>query len=289
MKWQDLRKRDNVEDVRGGGGGRRTSPGAVGGGIGLGALLLAVIGGLIFGVDPSTILNGMQGGSAAAPGGQVEEAPINDEDAAFVKSILGDTEDTWNAIFQTQMGSKYPAPKLVLFSGQVRSACGFAQSAMGPFYCPADQKVYLDMSFFSQIKAASGPNADFARAYAIAHEVGHHIQNVIGVMDKVNAQKQQSDEVTGNALSVRVELQADCFAGVWGNHTAQKGILDKQDLVAAMNTAAQIGDDYLQKRAQGHTVPESWTHGSSEQRVKWFTIGLKTGDVNQCNTFIADP
>jgi hypothetical protein len=261
----------------------------IGGGVGIGALLLALIGGLIFGVDPSSILSGMQGGSAPAPGGQVEEAPINDEEAAFVRSILGDTEDTWNAIFQKQMGSAYPAPKLVLFSGQVRSACGAASASMGPFYCPADQKVYLDMSFFSQIKAAAGPNADFARAYAIAHEVGHHIQNVIGVMDKVNAQKQQVDEVTSNQLSVRVELQADCFAGVWGHHTARKTELTKQDLTLALNTAAQIGDDYLQKRAQGHTVPESWTHGSSEQRMKWFTIGLKTGDVNQCNTFIADP
>jgi uncharacterized protein len=232
----------------------------------------------------------MQGGSAAAPGGQVEEAPAqDDQESEFVKKILGDTEDTWNAVFQKQMGSKYPAPKLVLFSGQTRSGCGAAQQQMGPFYCPVDQKVYLDMGFFRQIQAAGGEHAEFARAYAIAHEVGHHIQNVIGVMDKVNAQRQQSDEATSNALSVRVELQADCFAGVWGHYTAQKGVLDKQDLTAALNTAAQIGDDYLQKRAQGYSSPETWTHGSSQQRVKWFTLGLKSGDVNQCNTFIADP
>ena len=288
MKWQDLRKSENVEDVRG--SGRRTSPAVVGGGIGLGAIFIALIGSVLFGLDPTTILSGMQGGSAgAAPGGQVEEAPVNDQESEFVKKILGDTEDTWNAIFQKQMGSRYPAPKLVLFSGQTRSGCGAAQQQMGPFYCPVDQKVYLDMGFFRQIQAAAGEHADFARAYAIAHEVGHHIQNVIGVMDKVNAQRQNADEETSNALSVRVELQADCFAGVWGHFTAQKGVLDKQDLTAALNTAAQIGDDYLQKQSRGYSSPETWTHGSSQQRVKWFTVGLKGGDINQCNTFIANP
>ena len=285
MTWQDLRKSDNVEDVR---GGSRVGP-RVAGGVGIGALFIALIAGAIFGVDPSTILNGLGGGGSAAPGGQVESAPINDQESAFVKSILGDTEDTWNAIFQKQVGSRYPAPKLVLFSEQTTSGCGAAQQQMGPFYCPVDQKVYLDMGFFQEIQAAAGENADFARAYAIAHEVGHHIQNVLGIMDKVNAQRQSADEVTANALSVRIELQADCFAGVWGHFTAQKGILDKQDLTAALNTASQIGDDYLQKRARGRTSPESWTHGSSQQRVKWFTVGLKSGDINQCNTFIPNP
>ena len=285
MKWQDMRQSDNVEDVRGGNRGGRAPRGAMAGGIGLGGILLALIGSLIFGLNPADILSTVSGGSTEPDPGTSQAAPINDEDSAFVRSVLGDTEDVWKAVFQKQLGQQYPPPKLVLFNDAVRSACGAAQQQMGPFYCPADQKVYLDMGFFKHIRAAAGKNDEFARAYAIAHEVGHHIQNVTGIMDKVQAQRQQVDEATSNNLSVRLELQADCLAGVWGHFTARRNLIDREDLQDALNTAAQIGDDYLQKQARGATSPESWTHGSSEQRMRWFTAGLKSGDINQCNTF----
>ena len=285
MKWQDMRKSDNVEDIRGGGGGRAPRS-AMLGGVGLGGILLALVGSLIFGLNPADILSTMSGdGGTTVDTGPSQSAPINDEANLFVSKILGDTEDVWNAIFQKQLGQKYQPPKLVLFSDSTRSACGAAQQQMGPFYCPNDQKVYLDMGFFSAIQATAGEHSEFARAYAIAHEVGHHIQNLTGIMDKVQAQRQQADEATSNNLSVRLELQADCFAGVWGHFSARRNLLDRNDLQVALNTAAQIGDDYLQKQARGRTSPETWTHGSSEQRMRWFTTGLKTGDMNQCNTF----
>jgi len=281
MKWQDLRKSSNVEDRRGSSVGR----GAAVGGLGIGGVVLVIIFALVTGMNPAEVLNTVQQ-SAPPPSGSESSAPIDDADSQFVRGILGDTEDVWTNVFKTQLNNQdYPEPTLVLFSGAVNSACGSANSAMGPFYCPSDAKVYLDMAFFSEIQATAGPNSEFARAYAIAHEVGHHIQNVLGIMDKVNAQQQSADKVTANDLSVRIELQADCFAGVWGHFTAQRGIIDKQDITAAMNTASQIGDDYLQRQSQGRVVPESFTHGSSEQRVSWFTKGLKTGDINQCNTF----
>ncbi len=282
MKWQDMRKSDNVEDVRGGRRGGRSV--AVGGGVGLGAILLALIGSAIFGINPADILNTV-GGGTVVDNGPAQTAPINDEDNQFVRSVLGDTEDVWKAVFQKQLNQQYPPPKLVLFDGATQSGCGAAQQQMGPFYCPVDEKVYLDMGFFSQIRATAGEHSEFARAYAIAHEVGHHIQNVTGIMDKVQAQRQKVDEETSNNLSVRLELQADCFAGVWGHYTARRQLIDKNDLTAALNTAAQIGDDYLQKQARGYSSPETWTHGSSEQRVRWFTTGLKGGDINQCDTF----
>ncbi len=288
MKWQDMRKSDNVEDVRGGGRGSRVPRGAMAGGIGLGGILLALIGSLIFGMNPADVLSTVSGGSSAAPAdsGPAQGVPITDEDNQFVSKILGDTEDVWTALFKKQLGQQYQPPKLVLFSDATRSACGAAQQQMGPFYCPNDQKVYLDMGFFSQIRATAGDKAEFARAYAIAHEVGHHIQNLIGIMDKVQAQRQQVDEATSNGLSVRLELQADCFAGVWGHYSASRKLIDRQDLELALNTASQIGDDYLQKQARGRaSSPETWTHGSSQQRMQWFTIGLKSGDMNQCNTF----
>lgn len=286
MKWQDMRKSDNVEDVRGGGGGRRAPRGAMAGGIGLGGILLALIGSLIFGLNPADILSTVSSGdSTTIDNSPAQSAPINDEDNQFVSKILGDTEDVWGALFQKQLGQQYQPPKLVLFSGATQSACGAAQQQMGPFYCPNDQKVYLDMGFFSAIRATAGDHAEFARAYAIAHEVGHHIQNLTGIMDKVQAQRQQVDEATSNGLSVRLELQADCFAGVWGHYSASRKLIDRQDLEAALNTAAQIGDDYLQKQSRGRTSPETWTHGSSQQRMKWFTAGLKDGDMNKCDTF----
>jgi uncharacterized protein len=280
MKWRDMRRSSNVQDVRGGGRSR----GRAAGGVGIGGIVLALLASLIFGIDPGTILVGLQGGDVA-PSGQIEVAPINDRDADFVKAVLGDTEDVWSQVFRTQVGAAYQPPKLVLFNGAVDSACGFAEAATGPFYCPRDQKVYLDMSFFQQVKAAAGPDADFARSYAIAHEIGHHIQDLLGISDQVRQLQSRSDEATRNNLSVRQELQADCFAGIWGGSTAQRGLVDEQGIKGAIDTAAQIGDDYLQRRGRGYVVPESFTHGSSEQRVNWFIAGLKTGDIQKCDTF----
>jgi uncharacterized protein len=275
-----MRRSSNVEDVRGGG----RSPVRAAGGVGIGGIVLALLASLIFGIDPGTVLVGLQGGEVSQPS-QVEVAPINDRDSDFVKAVLGDTEDVWSQVFQKQVGAAYQPPKLVLFRDAVDSACGFAEAATGPFYCPRDQKVYLDMSFFQQVRAAAGENADFARAYAIAHEIGHHIQQTLGVSDQVRQLQNRSDEATRNNLSVRLELQADCFAGIWGSSTAQRGLVDDQSIKGAMDTAAQIGDDYLQRQGRGYVVPESFTHGSSEQRVNWFSRGLKTGDIQQCDTF----
>jgi uncharacterized protein len=280
MKWRNMRRSSNVQDVRGGG----RSPVRAAGGVGIGGIVLALLASLIFGIDPSTVLVGLQGGDTSAPS-EVQVAPINDRDSDFVKAVLGDTEDVWSQVFQKQVGEAYQPPKLVLFNGSVDSACGFAEAATGPFYCPRDQKVYLDMSFFQQVKATAGADADFARSYAIAHEIGHHIQTLLGVSDQVRQLQNRSNEVTSNDLSVRLELQADCFAGVWGNSTAQRGLIDEQSIKGALDTAAQIGDDYQQRRARGYVVPESFTHGSSEQRVNWFSRGLKTGDIQQCDTF----
>jgi uncharacterized protein len=280
MKWRDMRRSSNVQDVRGGGRSR----GRAAGGVGIGGIVLALLASLIFGIDPGTVLVGLQGGDVAPPG-QIEVAPINDRDSDFVKAVLGDTEDVWSQVFRTQVGAAYQPPKLVLFNGAVDSACGFAEAATGPFYCPRDQKVYLDMSFFQQVKAAAGPDADFARSYAIAHEIGHHIQGLLGISDQVRQLQSRSDEATRNNLSVRQELQADCFAGIWGGSTAQRGLVNEEGIKGALDTAAQIGDDYLQRRGRGYVVPESFTHGTSEQRVNWFIRGLKTGDIQQCDAF----
>jgi uncharacterized protein len=280
MRWRNMRRSSNVEDVRGGG----RSPVRAAGGVGIGGIVLALLASLIFGIDPGTVLVGLQGGEVSQPS-QVQVAPINDRDSDFVKAVLGDTEDVWSQVFQKQVGAAYQPPKLVLFRDAVDSACGFAEAATGPFYCPRDQKVYLDMSFFQQVRAAAGENADFARAYAIAHEIGHHIQQTLGISDQVRQLQNRSDEATRNNLSVRLELQADCFAGIWGSSTAQRGLVDDQSIKGAMDTAAQIGDDYLQRQGRGYVVPESFTHGSSEQRVNWFSRGLKTGDIQQCDTF----
>ncbi|NJR40730.1 MAG: neutral zinc metallopeptidase [Leptolyngbyaceae cyanobacterium CSU_1_4] len=280
MKWRNMRRSSNVQDVRG--GGRSTARTA--GGVGIGGVVLALLASLVFGVDPSTVLSGLEGGDLSAPS-NVQEAPIDDRDSDFVRAVLGDTEDVWSQVFRKQVGAEYQPPKLVLFSGSVNSACGFAEAATGPFYCPPDQKVYLDMSFFQRVQATAGADADFARSYAIAHEIGHHIQTLLGVSEQVRQLQSRSDEATSNDLSVRLELQADCFAGVWGNSTAQRGLINEQAIKGALDTAAQIGDDYLQRRGRGYVVPESFTHGSSEQRVSWFSRGLKTGDIQQCDTF----
>ena len=287
MKWDEMRESDNVEDERGGSSKSNLSAGGMLGGLGAGGAVIAVIAGLIFNVDPAQILRFLNNGQTNAPASQgVVKAPVNDRDSAFVKSILGDTEDTWQKIFKQQLNTNYQAPKLVLFDGSVSSACGSADTASGPFYCPADKKVYLDMGFFKYLEATAGSDADFARSYAIAHEVGHHIQNLRGTSGKVRQLQSSSGKTKANELSVRTELQADCLAGVWGHFTAQRGLITDQDVTKALNAATQIGDDYLQKQSKrGHVIPESFTHGTSQQRVTWFKRGLETGDINQCDTF----
>ncbi|MER3483327.1 MAG: neutral zinc metallopeptidase [Meiothermus sp.] len=288
MKWDEMRESQNVEDQRGQSFG---GLGGLGGGmrLGIGGIILVVIGSLIFGLNPLQVLSLLSGGGGTLSSPQVNSQPVdsNDPTAKFTRSVLGDTEDTWSQIFQRQLKAQYEPARLVLFSGGVDSACGFAETAMGPFYCPRDQKVYLDMEFFRRIEAAAGPNADFARAYAIAHEIGHHVQDLLGISDQVQRKMQSSDQATANSYSVRLELQADCFAGVWGHYTQERGLINDQDVTQALNTAAQIGDDYLQKQSTGRVVPDAFTHGSSQQRVNWFGRGFRSGDINQCNTFAA--
>ena len=284
MRQDDGRESENIEDRRGLGRsfGRRGFPGG-----GLGMAAAAVIA-LLLGVDPRVVLNTVGQLSSLAPpqaNGPVQSSPEEERLKKFMSVVLADTEDTWGAIFQ-QLGRRYEDPKLVLFSGQVQSACGFAQAAMGPFYCPGDHKLYLDMSFFNDLSARYNAPGDFAQAYVVAHEVGHHVQNLLGIANQVQAAQQRASEIQGKQLQVRMELQADCFAGVWANKANQfRNILEPGDLEEALGAASGVGDDRLQKQSQGYVVPESFTHGSSEQRMRWFTIGAKTGDLKQCDTF----
>lgn len=283
MKWEGDRQSDKVEDRRGGGGGF----GFGGRTIGIGTLVLALIGGAIFGVDPGTILNLLGGGGAPVAVQQGRAEPANDRETQFVRTTLAYTEDAWAELFREQ-GARYTPATLVLFSGRTGTACGAGQSATGPFYCPADSKVYIDLGFFRLMQQRFGVSGEFAQAYVIAHEVGHHVQNLLGLSGQVHAAQQRASEAEGNALSVRLELQADCFAGVWANRTNRKEqILEQGDVEAALNAATAIGDDALQKQAQGVVVPDSFTHGSSAQRVRWFSRGLETGQVESCNTFAA--
>ncbi|MBC3421148.1 neutral zinc metallopeptidase [Pseudomonas sp. RW3S2] len=291
MDWRKGRRSDNVVDARGegGGGGMRFGGGK---GLGLGAVLLIVGIGWLTGQDPLQILGQLAGQmeqQQAAPSGAGGKAPpANDQQAEFVTSILGDTEDTWKALF-AQAGKQYRDPKLVLFSGQVSSACGFASSAVGPFYCPADQRVYLDMSFFREMETRFAAAGDFAQAYVIAHEIGHHVQTLLGVSAKVDAARRSGQRLEGdNGLLVRQELQADCLAGVWA-YQAQKRLnwLEPGDVEEALNAANAIGDDRLQQQGQGRVVPDSFTHGTSAQRVRWFKAGFASGDLNRCDTFSA--
>lgn len=282
MRWEFLRRSRNVEDRRGVGVSRPV----VGGGIGL--VILAVIVTLLGG-DPSVVFQqGVPTGNTQHPYAiektvTADEAKLTD----FVSAVLADTEDTWHGLFQ-QMGRTYVDPKLVLFSGQVQSACGYAQAAMGPFYCPRDQKVYIDLSFYQDLKYQHNAPGDFAEAYVIAHEVGHHVQNLLGISEKVRALQSRGSKTQANQLSVRLELQADCFAGVWAYHANQaQQILEPGDVEEALNAASSIGDDRLQKESRGYVVPESFTHGSSAQRVRWFKQGIQTGNPAQCNTFEA--
>ena len=280
MRWKDGRRSNNVEDQRGFG----VRQGAIGGGIGV---LIIVVIGLLMGADPSTLLNAITTESGSVDSTPVVLTAAENESADFVSVVLADTEDTWQAIF-TEKGMVYTKPKLVMFTGQVDSACGSAQSAMGPFYCPNDQKVYIDLSFYQELKDQLGAPGDFAQAYVIAHEVGHHVQNLLGTSEEVQRLQGQSNEVTANKYSVMLELQADCYAGVWAKRTdASQHIIESGDIEEAMNAAAKIGDDALQKQTQGYVVPDSFTHGTSTQRMKWFNAGLVSGDINSCDTFNA--
>jgi predicted metalloprotease len=286
MRWEGNRQSSNVEDMRSGGGGGGFGLG--GGTIGIGTIVIALIGGALLGVNPLTLLGIMTGGGGPAP--QVQNAPAppaNDRMAQFVSTVLADTEDVWKQQF-SQGGASYVEPKLVLFRGAVRTACGAGQAAMGPFYCPADQKVYIDLSFYETLKSRLGAPGDFAQAYVIAHEVGHHVQHQLGITEQVERARASGGAARANAMSVRLELQADCFAGVWGHHAQnQRQILEQGDIEEAMTAASRIGDDALQQAAGRAVVPESFTHGTSEQRQRWFMTGLRTGSVRSCDTFSA--
>jgi predicted metalloprotease len=287
MRWEGNRESSNVEDMRSGGGGGGFGIG--GGAIGIGTIVIALIGGAVLGVNPLTLLSMMTGGGGdpATQQAPAQAPPANDQEAKFVSTVLADTEDVWTELFK-QRGATYHDPKLVLFRGAVRTACGAGQAAMGPFYCPADQKVYIDLSFYDTLKSRLGAPGDFAQAYVIAHEVGHHVQHELGITDQVDRARSRASQVQANALSVRVELQADCFAGVWANHAQKaRSILEQGDIEEAMNAAQKIGDDALQQSAGRAVVPDSFTHGTSAQRQKWFSTGLQAGTVKACDTFSA--
>jgi predicted metalloprotease len=289
VKWQGNRESDNVEDVRGSGGGLPGGLRIGGGSIGLGTVVVALVAGWIFGINPLTLL-GVLGGEGSTPGAMQAPAskpPVDDVMARFVSTVLADTEDVWREQFK-QSGQTYREPKLVLFRGSTTTPCGQGQAMMGPFYCPGDQKVYIDLGFYETMRTKLGAPGDFAQAYVIAHEVGHHVQNLLGIAGKVESMGARANDVQRNALSVRLELQADCFAGVWAHHAqAARQILEQGDVEEALNAASQIGDDTLQRRSQGAVVPERFTHGTSAQRVSWFKRGLQAGSLQQCNTFEA--
>lgn len=285
MKWEGNRESDNVEDRRGSGGG---FPLPGGRGIGIGTIVIALLGGWLLGINPLTLLGLLSG--AGGPPAQVQQAPAqrppaDDTLARFVSTVLADTEDVWHGVFR-QAGGSYQEPRLVLFRGATPTACGTGQAAMGPFYCPADQKVYIDLGFYETLKSRLGAPGDFAQAYVIAHEVGHHVQNLLGISAQVEQMRGRVGQAEYNRLSVRLELQADCFAGVWAHHAQNaRQILEQGDVEEAMNAAARIGDDALQRAHGGAVVPESFTHGTSAQRQRWFSTGLQQGSVRACDTF----
>ena len=282
MRWKGGRRSTNIEDRRG-----SRAPKLLGGGVGTIVLVLVA---LYFGVDPTPLLQTMQGGGGASSSGTrpTAEDLKNDPLADMVSVVVADTEDVWTEIFAAQ-GRRYQAPTLVLFSGATRSACGMGQAAMGPFYCPADQQAYIDLSFYDQMRTRFKAPGDFAQAYVIAHEIGHHVQNLLGISGQVHQMKQQLSQAEGNALSVRLELQADCLAGVWANRADKaRNIIESGDIEEAMNAASAIGDDTLQRQSRGKVVPESFTHGTSEQRQRWFRQGLSNGNADTCDTFGVD-
>jgi hypothetical protein len=319
MRWGDFRRSDNVEDRGDSDDGAPGGGFPLGGGmrLGGGAIVVVVIASLLFGVDPFQVLGMLTGDNPTAPappppgygpappppgygpappppgygparptppGPAPPHAAVKDEAKEMVAHVLGDTEDVWSAVFKT-MGSRYEPPKLVLFRGATRSACGRASAAVGPFYCSADREVYLDTAFFNDLTRRFGAPGDFAQAYVVAHEVGHHVQNLMGIMGQFDQQAQRTDARGRNALSVRLELQADCFAGVWGHFAQQRNLLDPGDIEEGLRAAAAVGDDRIQKETQGRVVPESFTHGTAQQRTRWFRVGLDSGDVRKCNTF----
>ena len=305
MRWDDFRRSDNVEDGRDGGGGGGGGFGLPmgGGGLGIGAVVVLSLVGWAFGIDPSVLIGGAEIVTGNR-GGQVQQQPYEaprrtttgapkDQLGDFVAAVLGNTEDTWSVVFK-EGGQTYRAPRLRLFAGSVQGGCGFAQAAMGPFYCPTDKRIYLDTSFFrdlqTRFKGCTGKACEFAQAYVITHEVGHHVQNLLGILPKAQqAQQAAGNKVAANRIQVRVELQADCFAGIWANRSNQKWkSIEPGDVEAALQTAAAIGDDRLQQQSRGAIVPDSFTHGTSAQRQRWFTIGLKEGKVSACNTFAQD-
>jgi predicted metalloprotease len=287
MKWEGNRQSDNVEDRRDGGGSGRSGLG--GRGIGIGSIAIALVVSYFLGINPMTVLSLLSGGGPAPQTQSVpaHKPPADDHMARFVSTVLADTEDVWKDVF-AQSGGRYQEPRLVLFRGSTPTACGQGEAAMGPFYCPADQKVYIDLGFYETLKNRLGAPGDFAQAYVIAHEVGHHVQNLLGISAKMEQMRARASQVEYNALSMRLELQADCFAGVWANHAqASRQLLEQGDVEEAMNAAARIGDDALQRAGSGAVVPDSFTHGTSAQRQRWFDMGLKNGSVKRCDTFSA--
>ncbi|SON57001.1 flagellar biosynthesis protein FlgM [Hartmannibacter diazotrophicus] len=308
MKWRGRRQSSNVEDQRGGSGGFggglgggfgssrrvRLPVGRRTGGMSLGTLIIVGIVLMFLGINPLTLLTGSLGDLGGSGTSYTTDEPStggrttaqNDEMKQFVSVVLAETEDTWGRIFSAA-GQSYPKPTLVLFSNRISSACGYASAASGPFYCPGDRKLYIDLSFYDELKRRFQAPGDFAQAYVIAHEVGHHIQNLIGVLPEFNRRRQAMSQDEANAYSVRVELQADCFAGIWANDAESRSILDVGDIDEALNAATQIGDDAIQKRTQGYVVPESFNHGSSTQRKHWFRVGYESGDVGACDTLNA--
>ena len=289
MRWGDMRRSENIED-RGSGGGFPMGGGGMR--VGLGGIIIALIASVLFGVNPLDILGGME---APAPAPQPRSAPSGPQGSGpapqanptkeMVARVVGDTEDVWQSLFKSLGRANYPPPTLVMFSGSVSSACGMASAAVGPFYCPSDKKVYLDTSFFNQLERRFGAPGDFAQAYVVAHEIGHHVQNVLGTMQQFDAQASRMDERRRNQMQVRLELQADCYAGVWGHFAQKRNLLEPGDLEEGLRAAAAVGDDQIMKRTQGYVVPDAFTHGSADQRTRWFRRGLESGDPRQCDTF----
>jgi predicted metalloprotease len=294
MQWEDYRQSDNLEDRRGGGGGGDFAglPGGRGG-LGIGTMVVLGLVGWALGIDPRLLIGGAEliggigGRNAPTQETRRSSGPPQDEMGRFVSAVLAQNEDVWSKLLPQQANMRYEPPRLVLFSNVDRSGCGTAQAAMGPFYCPPDKRVYLDLSFFQEMQRKLGGGGDFAYAYVIGHEVGHHIQNLLGILPKANALRERSSETRANEISVRIELQADCFAGVWAHNIQAMGRIDQSDIEEAMRTAAAIGDDKLQKASRGEVVPDSFTHGSSAQRQRWFNTGLRTGSMQSCDTFKA--
>ena len=280
MRWQNRQGSSNVDDRRRGGGGKR-----VGAGLGIGAIIIFILA-ILLGEDPDKALQQIQSQPVEQNSPQQTNNAEEDELARFVSVVLKDTEDVWKKLFSEQLNRSYVEPTLVLFSGEDRSACGFASAATGPFYCPADQKLYIDLSFYQQLKTRFKAPGDFAMAYIVAHEVGHHVQYLLGITTEVSSQQRRMNKTEANKLSVRLELQADFLAGVWAHHAQKmKNILEEGDLEEALNAASAVGDDRIQMQARGYVVPESFTHGTSEQRMQWFYKGLQTGDLKEGDTF----